>query len=246
MNIARLLGGRTRERTRPRLEDRYREIIARLCPGKSFIDVGCLWAIHGEYAFYAAEQGASRVTGFDVNEATPEFHTRNAALGNRVAFVQGDLNAISFAQQVGTFDIVFCVSVLHHMPNPVAALLQLRRVCGDAAVIGVPTIPERDLPHTAIYLPFLDPAERQNVLRTLSTGVYRTGKTAEFQGERTYVNWFWCFTPSCVKAMFKTAGFDLVDAYEYPRFGCYVLRPNVLGLPLEGAGDPGFRSHQRP
>jgi len=246
MKLARLLGGRVPERTRPRLEDRYRDIIARLCPGKSFIDVGCLWAIHGEYAFYAAENGSPRVVGFDVNEATPEFHARNTALGNRVGFIRGDLNASSFPGQVGTFDIVFCVSVLHHMPNPVAALLQLRRVCGEAAIIGVPTIPERDLPHSAIYLPFLDPTERQKVLKALSTSVYRTGKTAEFQGGRTYVNWFWCFTPSCVKAMFKTAGFDLVDAYEYPRFGCYVLRPNDLGLPLEGAGDPGFHSHRRP
>src|SRR5207244_3201976 len=176
MKLAQRFGGRLPERTRPRLEDRYRDIIAHLCAGKSFIDVGCLWAIHGEYAFYAAENGSPRVVGFDVNEATPEFHARNTALGNRVGFIRGDLNAPSFPVQVGTFDIVFCVSVLHHMPNPVAALLQLRRVCGEAAIIGVPTIPERDLPHSAIYLPFLDPTERQKVLKALSTSVYRTGK----------------------------------------------------------------------
>ncbi len=220
------------------LEDRYRELIARLAAGKSFVDVGCLWKVHGAYALHAAATGAARVVGFDINEPTAEFQAANAAAGGRVEFVGGDLLAPDFPAHVGVFDVVFCVSVVQHLPDPIRALLQLRRICGRSAIIGIPTIPERDdLPHAAVYLPFLDDAERQALRPVVGIDGFKPAVDSPFRGDTGYANWFWSVTPSCARAMLRTAGFDVAEAHEYPRYGCYVCTPTTGGLPLEGPGD---------
>lgn len=64
---------------RPTVPDRYRELIARHVRGRTFIDVGCMWGVHGAYAFHALDGGATQVTGVDLMSQSPEFVTRNLA-----------------------------------------------------------------------------------------------------------------------------------------------------------------------
>jgi hypothetical protein len=37
--------------------------------GKSFVDIGCMWGVNGEYSFFAEQSGARSVIGVDVISA---------------------------------------------------------------------------------------------------------------------------------------------------------------------------------
>src|ERR1051326_4750408 len=69
-------------------EDLWRTLIAPLVPGRTFVHVGCMWEVDGDYSFLAAASGATSVTGVDIAAATPQFTTRNAQLGEPVRFVR--------------------------------------------------------------------------------------------------------------------------------------------------------------
>lgn len=50
--------------------------------------------------------------------------------------LRGDAQALSLADR--SFDVGFCGNLLHHLPDPVRALRELRRVCRDAVVLIEP------------------------------------------------------------------------------------------------------------
>jgi len=202
--------------TRPREassgEDERWALIDRFAPGRSFTDVGCMWGVHGAYAFHAHARGAVAVVGFDRAPATPEFLARNAELGDPVRFVRGDVNAAGVEALLGRADVVFCSGVLYHMPNPVHTLGQLHRVCKQVLILTSAIIPERAEPQAAIFFPYLD-AEARRRLAFRGKGL-RRGLDTEFAPEKEYGNWFWGLTPSCIRAMLRTAGFEVLEAYE--------------------------------
>ena len=202
------------------LWERYKEIIARHARGRSFVDIGCLWQVHGAYAFYAFEHGASRVVGVDVNPATAEFQATNAAHDDGVRFVQGDLTDPALVERLGTFDVVFCTGVLYHLPDPLLALRHLRRLCTGTLVLGTATFPELDVPHGAVFLPYLDDAARARLNYRLP-GV-KHGLDNDFAPERSYQNWFWGLTPSAVAAMIRATGFTVSEIHPYPHSTCFV------------------------
>jgi hypothetical protein len=86
---------------RGRPEDLRRQLIARHCLRRSLLDVGCMWNVSGAYAFPAHDSGASAVTGMDLMRATAEFDAKNAARGNAVRFVQGDINSPAVLERPG-------------------------------------------------------------------------------------------------------------------------------------------------
>ena len=49
------------------------ELIKQNVPGKSFVDVGCMWGIHGHYCFEVEKHGASRSIGVDIYPPSDEF-----------------------------------------------------------------------------------------------------------------------------------------------------------------------------
>ena len=205
---------------RPTVPDRYRELIARHVRGRTFIDVGCMWGVHGAYAFHALDGGATQVTGVDLMSPSPEFVTRNLAYEGRVRFVQGDINDPSTAAALGTADVVFCAGVLYHVPNPLLTLEHLRRICAGTLLLGSATIPEQRQPQTAVFLPFLSPRARR-ALSYRSADV-KIGLDTDFvRGER-YANWFWGLTASAVEAMVRAAGFEVRDRHRHRRSICLV------------------------
>jgi SAM-dependent methyltransferase len=189
---------------RGRPEDRWLELIARHAPGRSFADVGCLWGVHGAYAFHALDCGASRVVAIDVNPATVEFDAENARHEDRVEFHRGDINDPDLVAALAPLDVVFCSGVLYHVPDPIWTLTQLRRLAGEALILTTAIVEELDAPHGAVLFPFMDPATRRRL--AARSPKRQVGIDTEFLPEKGYGNWFWGLTPSCVLVMLRLAG----------------------------------------
>lgn len=219
-----------------RPEDLWRELIARHVPGRSFADVGCMWRVDGAYSFHALVKGAASVTGIDINPATTAFAERNAAVNDRVRFVQSDLNDPALPGRVGAFDVVFCSGVLYHVPNPVASLEQLRRLCRGTLILTTASILEREMPHAAVFLPYLATAERERLdfpspsrKRGLDSGVIE---------RRGYANWLWLPTPSCLRAMARFAGFETLACHEHRHVTTLVARAIAVETQWGPRADP--------
>lgn len=186
------------------------QLIRKHAPGKSFADIGCLWGVNGEYAFVAAEAGATRVVGVDVFGPTPEFEQQRARRAPQVEFVLGDISQPQTFTSLGCVDVVFCAGVLYHHPSPFDLLVALRRICRETLILRTSTIPEvRGLPNAAVYFPMLDDRTR-DLWNLKSLGlVHQAGISNEFQPAEGYGNWFWGLTPSCLESLLKTAGFKV-------------------------------------
>ena len=190
--------------------DRLPEYIRNHAPGRSFVDVGCMWGVNGEYAFIAEQAGATTVKAVDVFGPTPEFEQKRIARGSRVEFVLGDITRPETLAAVGQADVVFCAGVLYHHPSPFDVLVALRRICRDTLILRTSTIPEiRGLPNAAVYFPMLDAKSRQLWnLKDLGL-LHQAGISNAFQPSEGYGNWFWGLTPSCLESLLATAGFSV-------------------------------------
>lgn len=129
--------------------------IPQILEGRSVLDVG---PAHGYFAFEFERRGAIRVAtaelptwadhdaGPDLREqfkhypeSTNEYH-RGAfgfaiqARGSRIERHFCNVYDLS-PEQVGTFDIVFCASVLLHLTDPLRAIYAIRRVCREQAIL---------------------------------------------------------------------------------------------------------------
>lgn len=209
---------------RGRPEDGWRELIARFAPGRSFVDVGCLWRVHGAYAFHAADAGATAVVGVDVNPATPEFLAENARRETPIEFRQGDLNDPGFIESLAPIDVVFCSGVLYHVPDPIWTLKQLRRLTGETLILTTAIIEERNEPQSAVLYPYLESEARQRI--TVRNEHRKVGVDTEFLPEKGYGNWFWGMTPSCVLAMLRLAGLRATDVRRHRFVLTVVARPD--------------------
>lgn len=190
--------------------DRLPEYIRNHAPGHSFVDVGCMWGVNGEYAFIAEQAGATSVKAVDVFGPTPEFEQKRSERQSRVEFVLGDITRAETLAAVGQADVVFCAGVLYHHPSPFDLLVALRRICRSTLILRTSTIPEvRGLPNAAVYFPMLDAKGRQLWnLKRLGLS-HQAGISNAFQPSEGYGNWFWGLTPSCLESLLQTAGFRI-------------------------------------
>ena len=122
--------------------------------GKSVLDVG---PAHGFFAFEFERRGATVATAelpnWAEHDASPVLREEFALAGDLPeAYHRG---ALGFAiearrsqvrryfcnvydltpERVGTYDLVFCASVLLHLTDPLRALYGIRKVCRDQAII---------------------------------------------------------------------------------------------------------------
>ena len=191
------------------------ECIRRAARDHSFVDIGCMWGVNGQYAFLAEEAGATSVTGVDVFGPTPEFEQTRTARGSRVRFVLGDATAPATLATIGPHDVVFCAGVLYHHPSPFDLLVALRQICRTTLILRTSTIPEVEgLPNAAVFFPQLPaPARARWNLSRLGLR-NQVGITGAFQPDEGYSNWFWGLTPSCLRSMLEVAGFRVDEQWS--------------------------------
>ncbi len=211
---------------------RLPEYVREYAPGRSFVDIGCMWGVNGEYAFAAEEAGAINVKGVDVFGPTPEFEAKRRSRNSAVEFILGDATHPETIARVGVVDIVFCAGILYHHPSPFDLLVALRRMCGRTLILRTSTIPEvNGLSNAAVYFPMLEHEDRR-LWNLRAMGVDRqVGITDGFEPDQGYGNWFWGLTPSCLKSLLETAGFR-VD-HRAPEGFAQTFICSPVTIPLE-------------
>jgi ubiquinone/menaquinone biosynthesis C-methylase UbiE len=110
-------------------------LLGRLRPGLSLLDVGCG---PGTITTGLAERVApGTVTAVDAAAGVLDEARRTAGergLSN-IEFAVADVHALDFPDD--TFDVVHAHQVLQHLPDPVQALREMRRVCRPEGVVAV-------------------------------------------------------------------------------------------------------------
>jgi hypothetical protein len=186
-------------------------LIAQHVAGRSFVDVGCMWSVHGALCFAAEDAGASAVTGVDVMGPTERFTAERARRGSTVRFVQGDMHEPATIEAIGTHDVVWCSGVLYHAPHPLLTLERLHELTGETLLLATETIAEtpgrRD---TCVIAP--SPQEHPNAEPAAGPGA-------------GYGPWYWGITPSALRTMLKLTGFAVTDEHRTPFHVTVVATP---------------------
>jgi SAM-dependent methyltransferase len=181
-------------------------LVRELAPGGSFLDVGCMWSVHGRIAFVAEESGATAVTGIDLMGRTEAFEAEHARRRSAVRFVHGDLHDPATLAAAGPHDVVWCSGVLYHAPHPLLTLERLREVCGRRLILSTESLPE--LPGVrggCVFYPALSARDRRAYAGV--PGGRAIGLTSEYDPAQGYGNWFWGITPSALLGLLHAAGF---------------------------------------
>jgi SAM-dependent methyltransferase len=205
---------RARRRYRPDFADRRRELVRALAPGRTFVDVGGMWNMHGAMVFLAEEAGAERVVLFDAMDPTEEFRREHERRGSKVEFVQGDLHDAVTIAELGEFDVVWCTGVIYHTPDPFGQVRNLRRICRGELMLGSQVIPEvPGIEQACIWYPGLGDGAREAFRRAHGgdRAPERLGVTEAFDPRLGYENYWWGISPSAMRAMVEAAGFEVFE-----------------------------------
>ncbi|MEJ7797019.1 MAG: methyltransferase domain-containing protein [Solirubrobacteraceae bacterium] len=178
------------------------ELIARHVAGRSFVDVGCMWTIHGALCFAAEDAGAATVTGVDVMAPSAQFTAALQRRDSQVRFVQGDLHEPATVTQVGRHDVVWCSGVLYHAPHPLLTLQRLRELTGDTLLLATETIAET-------------PGRRGTCVIAPGRDEHPNAEPAGAAGQG-YGPWYWGIAPSALRTMLKLSGFQVVEEHWTP------------------------------
>ena len=225
-----------RRLTRPQsLTKTAMDLVRQEVRGKSFVDIGCMWGVDGEYSFVAEQSGARSVIGVDVIASTAAFENKRRERGSNIEFIQGDGVSPEVMEKIGQVDVVLCTGVLYHHPSPYHLLVSLRELCRETLILGSATIPESEaLRHAAVYYPLLSEKDRHlwDVARSHGGGK-RWAINIPYDPAVGYSNWFWGMTPSCIRAMVETAGFRVEEVYAHHPFARVFLCRAVAKVPDE-------------
>ena len=108
-------------------------VAPRFVPGARVLDVGCG---PGTITVDIADRVApGRVIGIDASADVIDQARRDASGVDNVEFATGDVYALDFPDS--SFDVVHAHQVLQHLPDPVGALREMRRVCKPDGVVAV-------------------------------------------------------------------------------------------------------------
>jgi SAM-dependent methyltransferase len=194
---------RWRGRNEPRVGWAWEDFVRTYAPGRTVLDVGGMYGSNGSLSFEAERVGAKRVTCIDLY-ASDEFKATHAARSSQVQMVVGDIFDAETTASVEPAEVMFCLGVFYHVPDPAGLVAALARICTDTLLFEGLTAPEvRGSKQMALYLPHLDVSQR----RRWETGAGGLGIRKDFIPEMGYANNFWVMTPSCVSALLETAGF---------------------------------------
>ncbi|KXK45381.1 MAG: tRNA (mo5U34)-methyltransferase [Chlorobi bacterium OLB5] len=198
------------------------KLIKKYASQKSFIDVGCMWGVHGYFSFLAEECSASSVVAFDIYPATAEFNETHKKRLSKVQYINGDINSKVSTISLGKFDVVYCTGLLYHVPDPLYTLARLRDICSDVLILGTAVIPEMNgIDNFSVYYPNL--RKKQRKLWDIKQGG-QLAITTEYDPLQGYGNWIWGFSSSCLESMIKASGFDIVESHISPFYSIIVCK----------------------
>jgi SAM-dependent methyltransferase len=193
-------------------------LIGRLAPGKSFLDMGGMWSVHGEMSFLAEAAGARRVVLCDAMDPTDEFERRKTAQRSRVEFVQGDLHDPGTIEALGQFDVVWCTGVIYHSPDPYRLIEHLRELTLETLVLGTRVLPElRLFEGGCVFYPALSARSRRAIgwlHGSEAKGLVGAATPFDRTPVMGLVNYWWGLTPSAVRGMLDVARFDVVEEWN--------------------------------
>ena len=196
--------------------------------GKRALDVG---TADGFWAFEMERRGAAEVVAVELprlgdSDVVPgildslpaswadsesyhreRFATAHAMRGSRVIYQKCSVYNLA-PETVGTFDVVYCGSLLVHLFNPLRALISIRKVTRGLAVI-----------ETVALHPEHEPVERTFPNQPL---VWFGSLTADLEagGPPGKHCMYWRFTPKALCDMLSYAGFSSVKSNGvYPMTG---------------------------
>jgi ubiquinone/menaquinone biosynthesis C-methylase UbiE len=108
-------------------------LLPHLASGMSVLDVGCgPGTITVDLARLVAP---GRVVGMDRSDEAVSAARQLAVEGSTVSFTTGNLFAMEFDDS--SFDVVHAHQVLQHLADPVAALVEMARVCRPGGLVAV-------------------------------------------------------------------------------------------------------------
>ncbi len=210
VNLSTVRNRVARARGHARWPDNIPDWLDKYAPGRSFVDVGCMWKINGEIAFEAEARGAKPVTGLDVVPPTDECMAAYSRRNSEARFLVGDLHDPTVLNEVGVHDVVWCGGVLYHVPNPLLALQRLRSITRQYLILATMTIPEvPGFPQSCIFYPRLSDPARLALAAPIS-GV-ADGLTTRFDPALDYSNWWWGISRSALRSMLDASGFKVVE-----------------------------------
>jgi 2-polyprenyl-3-methyl-5-hydroxy-6-metoxy-1,4-benzoquinol methylase len=110
--------------------------------GKTVLDIGCN---EGFFAFEAERRGADRVVAIDKSpEAKEKLQLIKSILNSRIEFLKADLYTLD-PSEIGQFDLVFFLSVFHHLRYPFLALDKIAALTRECCIFEfVEAIPKKD------------------------------------------------------------------------------------------------------
>jgi Methyltransferase domain len=186
-------------------------LIARHVAGRSFVDVGCMWSVHGALCFAAEDAGAASVTGVDVMGPTARFDAERARRESSMRFVQGDMHAPATVAAVGRHDVVWCSGLLYHAPHPLLTLERLHELTGRTLLLATETIAET-------------PGRRGTCVIAPTTAEHPNAEPADSAGAG-YGPWYWGISPSALRTMLKLSGFAVTEEHRTPLHVTVVAAP---------------------
>lgn len=204
--------------------------------------MGGMWGINGDDGFAAERAGAKRVVICDGMDPTDEFQRKHAERSSKVEYVQGDLHDPVTVERLGTFDVVWCMGVLYHSPDPYRLIEHLRRLTTETLVLGNRVIPE--LPGfegACLFYPALSEESRR------AFAWFHGQEAPQLPGMATpfdrtpamgYVNYWWGLTPSAIIGMLDLARFEVVERYQPEPTGLEIVAHAVPGETV--LPEPGF------
>lgn len=190
--------------------------------GKTALDIG---TADGFWAFEMERRGADRVVAFDIarvgdsdvlpsyranlpedwadspNYCAERFWTAHAMRKSRVEYQTGNIYSLD-PETIGQFDIVYCGSLLVHLFNPLLALIKIRSVTREMAIV-----------EACSFNPDYDPIEAAFPDRPYAW----FGSLDADEGEPGKSCMYWRFTERALHDILIYAGFAAIESRGFYR-----------------------------
>jgi tRNA (mo5U34)-methyltransferase len=189
--------------------------------GWTVLDIGCN---AGFYTFELARRGA-QVLGIDVEPmyvSQARWAARQFGLEQQVDFIEGDVYQLMSSSR--RYDLVWFTGVFYHLRYPTLALDLVRRATARLLVFQSMTMPGEPQEPVPPDLPL----ERRDLMLAES---WPKMAFVEQAVARDNSNW-WVPNASCVEALLRSAGFEVLCRPEHE---FYVCRPTAV--PPRSHGD---------